>query len=303
MAATTLDTFFWRDEQRLSGGSDFVHKFAAVAAMGLVIVMAAQPDDRQVAARTATAAPSVSTATNPDRERNFGAYLGAPYHYPSDFHLVKPGTHDLTVKKVEWFTHPFEHPLYYGVRYQRWYTGGRFGSMVDFTHSKAYAPLDQDAKLEGTFDGKPAPEHGKIGDYFKRLEFTHGHNMLTLNGLMRFASFSILSPYAGLGAGVSLPHAEMHVATDKDRTYEYQYAGPIAQALFGFELRLPTGSLFVEYKFTLADYSAPITHRDGSLLGIDLKNQFSRWWSGEAPPGGFGSTRLTSQTATTSPWP
>jgi hypothetical protein len=263
--------------------------------MGLLIAAAALPNERDAGMRLAAASPSaVSTATNPDRERNFGAYLGAPYHYPSDFHVTADGRRDLTVKNVEWYTHPFEHPLYYGVRYQSWLSGGRFGTMVDFTHSKAYAPMDQDAKMEGTLDGKPAPDHARIGDVFKRLEFTHGHNMLTFNGLMRFMSFGILSPYAGLGAGVSLPHAEMHLAADQARTYEYQYAGPIGQALVGLELRLPSGSLFVEYKFTLADYSAPITHRDGSLLGSDLWNQFARWWSGEPPPGGFGSTRLTS---------
>lgn len=269
---------------------------ALFAAMAMIIMAAATPPDDRAASRTAAPAGAAtkSTAANPDRERDFGAYLGSPYNYPSDFHLRKDGVHDLTVKNVNWFTNPFQHPLYYGVRYQSWYTGGRFGTMIDFTHSKAYAPLDQDTKLEGTLDGKPAPANAKIGDVFKRLEFSHGHNMLTFNGLMRFMSFGLLSPYAGIGAGISLPHAEMHLASDPSRTYEYQYTGPAVQALFGLELRLPTGSVFVEYKFTLADYTAPITHRDGSLLGTDLYNQFTRWWSGEPPPGGFGSVRLTS---------
>lgn len=273
--------------------------FATFSAMGLLIVSSVATNEPQSARdNTATAATrGVSTATRPDRERNFGAYLGAPYHYPSDFHLRTDGRRDLTVKNVEWYTHPFEHPLYYGVRYQSWLSGGRFGTMVDFTHSKAYAPLDQDAKMEGMLDGKPAPEQAKIGDIFKLLEFTHGHNMLTFNGLMRFMSFGIFSPYAGFGAGISLPHAEMHVTSDPARTYEYQYAGPVGQFLAGLELRLPSGSLFLEYKFTMADYSAPITHRDGSLLGTDLYHQFQRWWSGEPPPGGFGSARLTSHQA------
>jgi lipid A oxidase len=118
--------------------------------------------------------------------------------------------------------------------------------------------------------------------------------MLTLNGLMRFARFGNFVPYAGVGAGVTLPHSEIHSLADPARTYEYQYAGPVAQALVGVEFRLKSGSVFLEYKFTTADYLSPITHRDGSVLPIDLWHQFSRWWSGEEPPGGWASVRLTS---------
>ncbi len=270
---------------------------SAVCAAALLIVATAMPDERDDvdnAART-TASTPLTAISAPGRETAFGAYLGAPYHYPSDYKLQQAGRHDATIKKVEWYTHPFENPLYYGARIQRWFANGRTGTMIDFVHSKAYAPLKEDAKFEGTIDGKPVPETAKIGDFFKRLEFTHGHNMLTLNGLVRFGGFSTrLLPYAGLGAGISLPHSEMHLATDPARTYEYQYTGPTAQALFGLEFRTRTGSVFVEYKFTIADYRAPVTHRDGSLLPIDLWNQFSRWWSGAEPPGGWGETRLTS---------
>ncbi|MGL4397697.1 MAG: hypothetical protein ACRCS9_14240 [Hyphomicrobium sp.] len=265
---------------------------AALAAMGMLAAMAALPnkDDATAAAKTAPTTSSV-----PGRETTFGAYLGAPYHYPSDLLLEKPGAHDVSVKKIEWYTLPFDNPLYYGARIQRWFSGGTFGSMIDFTHSKAYAPLDQQTTFDGMINGKRAPETAKISDFFKRLEFTHGHNMLTLNGLVRLFQFSTrIVPYAGVGAGASFPHTEVHVATDAQRTYEYQYTGPNAQALFGLELRLATGSVFLEYKFTLADYRAPITHRDGSLYPIDMWNQFTRWYSGEAPPGGFVTTRLTS---------
>ncbi len=230
----------------------------------------------------------------PRRENAFGAYFGAPYHYPSDFKLTQASRHDLTIKDVEWYTKPFNNPLYYGARIQRWTDGGRFASMIDFTHSKAYAPFDVDVKFEGLLDGAPAPEAAKIKDFFKKLEFTHGHNMLTLNGLVRLATFGRISTYAGAGAGVSLPHTEIHLATDPARTYEYQYTGLNAQALFGLEFRTKTGTVFLEYKFTIADYLAPITHRDGSWLPIDLWRQFSRWVSGEEPPGGWAATQLTS---------
>ncbi len=266
----------------------------AIAAMGLLIVAAAMPNERDDAARLAAAVAPPSSALEPGRETNFGAYLGAPYHYPSDFKFEKSGVHDLTIKQVNWYTQPFENPLYYGARIQHWSDGGRFGTMVDFTHSKAYAPMTPETQFDGTLDGKPAPVKGKVADFFDKLEFTHGHNMLTLNGLLRFATFGRFAPYAGIGAGISLPHSELHLLTDPARTYEYQYTGPIAQALLGLELRLRTGSVFIEYKFTIADYRAPVTHRDGTWLPVDMWRQFSRWWSGQEPPGGWASTRLTS---------
>lgn len=278
-----------------------IEQASAALAAALLIAMAALPQEREAdAARTAAGAQG-AIAGAPGRESTFGAYLGAPYHYPSDFHFTKPGVHDFNIRKVEWYTHPFENPLYYGARVQRWSAGGIFGAMLDFTHSKAYAPLDRPAPLDGTFDGKPLA-NGEIAPprkIFNKLEFTHGHNMLTLNGLVRFARFSnAFVPYAGIGAGVSLPHSEMQLRAEGDkRTYEYQYTGPCAQALLGLELRLRTGSVFIEYKFTIADYRAPHTLRDGRLFPIDMWHQIKRWWSGAEPPGGWGETRLTSHQA------
>ncbi|WP_414461489.1 hypothetical protein [Hyphomicrobium sp. DY-1] len=264
----------------------------AAAAMGLLVMAAALPNDSDT--RAAATNPPVSTAQHPGRESDFGAYLGAPYHYPSDFHYVKPGNSDLTIKKIDWFTLPFENPLYYGVRIQRWFSG-RFGTMLDFTHSKVHAPFDdQQFDMEGTFDGKPVPPKGRVGDYFKKLEWTHGHNMLTLNGLMRLPSLGIFSPYFGAGAGLSFPHSEIYPKNAPSRTYEYQYTGPVAQALFGIELRLKTGSVFIEYKFTSADYWGPLTGRDGTWFPIDMWRQFSRWWSGEPTKDGWAGAKLTS---------
>ena len=273
-----------------------VEQAAAALAAGLLIVLAALPDDRSDvdAARPALGAEGARAGV-PGRETTFGAYLGAPYHYPSDFKLEKAGGDAITLKNVAWYTEPFKNPLYYGARIQRWSANGTTGGMIDFTHSKAFAPREQQAKAEGTLGGKPVPETVRIGDMFNKLEFSHGHNMLTLNGLLRFANFSnVFVPYAGIGAGISLPHSEMQLKSQPARTYEYQYTGPTAQALFGIELRMKTGSVFLEYKFTIADYRAPHTYRDGNLFPVDMWSQFQRWWSGAEPPGGWGSARLTS---------
>ena len=285
----------WREKP--SGIVRSIEIASAIASIGLIILAAALPeagDTSSSQTQVASGATSTNPPYTPGRESTFGAYLGAPYHYPSDFHLKRQGLHDLTIPGVEWFTKPFDNPLYYGARIQRWMDGGRFGTMVDFTHSKAYAPMTTDTKFTGTLDGKPAPELVKVKDYFDKLEFSHGHNMLTLNGLMRLGAFGQFSPYVGLGGGISLPHSEVHLKTDPTRTYEYQYTGLNWQALFGMEFRLKTGSVFLEYKFTLADYVAPLTGVDGSWLPLDMWRQFSRWRSGEEPPHGWASTRLTS---------
>lgn len=136
---------------------------------------------------------------------------------------------------------------------------------------------------------------------FKHLEFSHGHNMLTFNGLWRLGSLAPrLSPYVGVGGGVSLPHTEVAMTGESHRTYEYQYAGPVAQALVGIEIRLPpsgrapASSLFFEYKFSFADYRVPLSRLDGDLLVTDLWRQAKLWWAGAPPPGGHLSTTLAS---------
>jgi len=236
-------------------------------------------------------------ATPPTREMMVGAYGGAPYTYPSTVNLKKGEDTDFTVEGVEWKGEPFIDPIYYGVRVQRWFEGGRTGAMLDFTHSKTIARLEDELRFSGTIDGAPVPEKAKLGEIFRRLEFSHGHNMLTLNALLRLPDFGArLSPYIGLGFGINLPHTEIQLIKGGRRTYEYQYTGPVTQALIGIEFRVPRMSYFVEYKFTLASYLVPLSELDGTKIGLfaDLYRQAANWWSGEPPPGGDLETRLTS---------
>ncbi|MEZ5818364.1 MAG: hypothetical protein R3D44_14895 [Hyphomicrobiaceae bacterium] len=222
------------------------------------------------------------------------AYGGAQFTYPSDVRLARPGT-DLTIHNVPWEGRPFDHPIYYGVRVAHWLPASSFGGMVDFTHSKVYSPMDERTRFSGTKDGKALPPEARIEDVFHKLEFTHGHNMLTLNGLWRLPfSTSFFSPYVGVGVGVSLPHTEVQLQGEAKRTYEYQYTGPAFQLLFGIEFRIPRLSYFVEYKWTSANYRAPLHYRDTKTLFSDLGHQFSRWKSGAEPEGGWATTRLTS---------
>lgn len=281
---------------------DATSRIAAVLAVAVWIGAGIWQSDAGAPPRADSAAdqsaPQQAKSSAPAPEFMVAAYGGMPYTYASRVSLQKPGTHDFSAEPVEWRGEPFIDPIYYGVRVVRWFGEGRTGSMLDFTHSKAIAELQNDVKFKGLINGTEAPEEAKkLNDVFKRLEFSHGHNMLTLNGLLRLADLHPrLSPYIGLGVGVNLPHTEIQLQTDKKRTYEYQYAGPVLQALVGLEFRLPRMSYFVEYKFSFASYDAPLTGLDGTDIGLfaDLYRQVSRWFSGEAPAHGNLTTRLTS---------
>ncbi len=231
----------------------------------------------------------------PAKETMVGAYMGAPHTYPSAVRIEKEGAYDFTIDPVHWKAQPFKSPIYYGARVVRWFTGGRTGMMVDFIHSKAIADLKKEAAFSGTLDGKPLPPRAKISEIVKKLEFSHGHNLLTLNGLLRLPNIGArVSPYVGAGAGVLLPHTEVKLTNGDSRTYEYNYAGPAGQALIGLEFRLSRMSVFLEYKFTYAQYEAPLSQMNGSWLILDIWRQFQRWMNGEEPPGGHVSTQLSS---------
>ena len=100
------------------------------------------------------------------------------------------------------------------------------------------------------------PAQAPVSATLKRLEFTHGYNLLTLNALRRASLRGPnLIPYAGVGLGVAIPHVEVQRAgkPQSTRTYEYQITGPALQLLGGIEWRVGRRlSLFVEYKLTCA---------------------------------------------------
>jgi hypothetical protein len=223
----------------------------------------------------------------------FGAYGGAPYTYASDVKIERNQA-AMTVHGVDWQGKPFDDPIYYGVRATHWRPNSSFGTMLDFMHSKVYAPLDQRVKVSGKLNGKTLAPEASIGDLFHKLEFTHGHNLLTLNLLRRLPSISSsFSPYGGVGLGVALPHTEVQIKGVPGRTYAYQYAGPAVQFVIGIEIRVPRLSYFIEYKFTSASYSVPLDNSDGSWLPFDLWIQLKAWMKGEPPVGGWASTWLT----------
>ncbi len=145
----------------------------------------------------------------------------------------------------------------------------------------------------------PFPPKAKLNQVLKRLEFSHGHNILTLNGLYRLPfGTERVKPYVGLGLGVNLPHTEVWLEGDEKRTYEYQLAGTATQALAGLEIRLPRStSLFLEYKFSFSWYRAPLTGRDGGWLFQDIWRQLTERQAGTKPVDGEVETTLATHQA------
>lgn len=299
---TGILTIGWSGAQPASGAKRTLNTASTLVAAALLIASTAATIMEQSAApaepsRTEGSSSGNSAATLPTKETVVGAYTGAPYTYPSTVRIGKEGSDtDVTVDPVEWYTDPFHNPIYYGARVARWFTGGRAGMMVDFIHSKALAELDKEASFSGQINGEPVPARARIRDVVKKMEFSHGHNMLLFNGLLRLPSIGTrLSPYVGAGAGVLLPHTELTLRDDDDpRTYEYNYAGPAAQAIAGLEVRLARMSFFIEYKFTYADYDAPLSQMDGSWLFLDIWRQIKRWFEDAEPPGGHVTTQIVS---------
>jgi len=104
--------------------------------------------------------------------------------------------------------------------------------MLDFTHIKAVAIKDRPGQQSGFRDGDHVPAQAPVSATLKRLEFTHGYNLLTLNSLRRASMRGPnLIPYAGVGLGVAIPHVEVQRADkpQSTRTYEYQITEPALQ--------------------------------------------------------------------------
>ena len=228
-------------------------------------------------------------------ETLIAGYGGATYTLASDVRFAKPGETNLTAHDVDWVGRPFKSPIYYGLRIMHWPAMSRIGGMIDFTHAKAISVREQRVRFTGTRNGRPADRTATIGDTFRHLEFSHGHNMLTLNGLLALSRIApTVRPYIGAGVGLSLPHTEVQFLDEPKRTYEYQMAGAVGQVVAGLEFRLPRISVFVEYKFSAAPYGVPLSGLDGSKSNafLDYWGQWRRWWRGEEPEFGTLTTNL-----------
>jgi lipid A oxidase len=156
---------------------------------------------------------------------------------------------------VDWEGKSFEMPLYWGLRGTYWladFGAPRWGLGIDFTHAKA-----------------ETDRSGALAAAFSHLEFTHGLNSFTLNGLYRAPVGERFTLYAGAGAGASIPHVEVDTIAPVTSTREYQLTGPVIQGLAGASVGLGGGfSMFGEYKASYAWNEADLN--GGGTLDADM---------------------------------
>ena len=266
------------------------------------------------AATPATHRSSAETLVTRGREILLAFYISQPFYDRSDLRLERPDGTDAHFKQLGWDGDALMFPIDGGLRSVEWW--GLFGFMVDFLHNKAVArlgfgahgreipnPVIDTVEVEGTLKGEPAKSPIKLTDVFKRLEFTHGHNVLLFTPLLRFGTALLpVRPYVGVGGGVAVPHVEVRFPGEdyNKRTNEYQYVGPALGLVAGLEFRWGRSGWFLEYKFSHAwvdaDLSGAQSWKNFNLPG-DLWTQLSRWRAGAEAPEGRISTTLTAHQA------
>ena len=240
-------------------GHRVFHRFIANSAAGLVVALL----------------PAVAEA-----QFAFGAYFGQSSTLDSGVRLQQSGGTDITFHDVAWDDESWVTPRYYGFRLTYWKRSApRWGFMLDFNHAKIYAELDATMRVAGTREGEPVDTRELLGDTFSELAMSHGHNILTINGLYRWTSDARsggarrLTPYVGFGVGIAVPHVE--VQTGNSVTGEYQLAGPTIQGLGGLDFRLGWGfSVFGEYRLNYARLDTDLTG-GGSLKTAPWTNHFA----------------------------
>ncbi|MCR8550743.1 outer membrane beta-barrel protein [Salipiger sp. P9] len=163
-----------------------------------------------------------------------------------------PGTGASYDALIGWEGKSFEMPPYYGIR-GTWWRSETFGLALELTHTKVYAPDD---------------ERKKLG--FDRMEFTDGHNILTVNAMKRWPEYwGSATPYVGAGLGIAVPHVDVET-TAGDKTYGYQLTGPAVKLLAGLSYPINDRfSVFGEYQFTYSSNEADL--EGGGSLKTDIK--------------------------------
>jgi len=211
-------------------------------------------------------------------ENELSVLTGNAWTDASDVRLSGDET-DLTYHGVAWRTRPQAMPPYYALRYTHWLSAAPvWGWSVDFLHAKMISDSTQVLPVNGLLEGIAIDESVALGDHFSALEFSDGHNLLTASLLRRGQPFADsgsrwlrdASVYGGVGVGVALPHVE--ASWGEGNTFEYQLAGPAAQALAG--VSVPLGkhwSLSGEYRHTWAQIDAAL--HDSLRLETDARTQ------------------------------
>ncbi len=196
--------------------------------------------------------------------------------------LQQPNGTDMLLEDVSWNSEAAKMPPYHGFRGTWWLPlRSSLGVMADLAYVKVVADRDRIVRQSGTRDGSLVPEKEPASATFRRLEFTDGLNLLTGSVIYRMPFFGRVMPYFGIGAGLSLPHAEVQRQDGaSQKTSSYQWAGFAFHAFVGVEYRFARpGSIFSEYRLSYATNKVRLI--DGGTLQANLGiNHFTVGGSG-----------------------
>ncbi|GBE42926.1 MAG TPA: hypothetical protein ENH05_01325 [Rhizobiales bacterium] len=255
--------------------AEFAPRLALGGAM-MGVLPFAQPVDAPAAGP-----PSGDASRIARPEMQVGFYGGKSFSPPSDVIMKAPGGTDITLKDVKWKGDSFKPSPYYGGRGIDWNSKmPALGVMVDYTHAKATAIRSQIVSQTGKRNGKEVPPVEPFTATFRKLEFTHGLNFLTLNGIYRAVGLHRrIVPYAGLGIGFAVPFAHVKVKGQPSREYllEAQMSGSAFQVFGGLEWRVFKSdrySAFTEYKLTYTTNDVKLRN-GGTVRANILVHQFN----------------------------
>ena len=193
-------------------------------------------------------------------EVEFSIFTGVALTQDSDLDLHQAGGTDLTFHDVSFEGRDFETPPYYGIR-ALWFPSeaSHWGFGAEFFHMKIYAETGDTVRVTGRRAGVPVNDDERIDNTIEQFSLSHGLNYALGDIVYRWMPgrrgedfLGHLTPYAGVGLGLAIPHVESNVNGNFHQ--EYQVHGPGVQALAGLNVVLTRHwGLMFEYKFTYAN--------------------------------------------------
>jgi lipid A oxidase len=193
-------------------------------------------------------------------EVQLSIFTGVALTQDSDIDLHQAGGTDLTFHDVSFEGRDFETPPYDGFR-ALWFPtdASHWGFGGEFFHMKMYAETDDTVRVTGRRDGVPLNDTERIDQTIQSFSLSHGLNYALGDVVYRWMPgrrgedfLGHLTPYAGIGLGLAIPHVESEVNGSFHE--EYQVHGPGVQGLAGVNVALTRHwGLMFEYKFTYAN--------------------------------------------------
>lgn len=283
------DWYSVRFVDRYEAGTALLAAIALVVAAGGVLI--AEPnhfghDDVGKARAGLTGFISKILRISPDTvDVAASVYGGYTVAQNADVILQQPNGTDMVLKDVSWNSEANKMPPYHGFRGTWWLPlNSSLGAMADLVYVKVVADRDRMVHQSGTRDGLRVPEMEAASATFRRLEFTDGLNLLSGNIVYRMPFFGRVIPYFGLGAGLSMPHAEVQRRGGaSQKTFSFQVAGVAFYVFAGMEFNIAkSGSTFAEYRLSYATNKVKLI--DGGMLQTNL-------WINHFTAGGSGHIR------------